>query len=70
MGWSYHSGDQGQVAIEWSGGSVINLGLLPGSTFSIANAINDVGQVVGESGPGFRGMPLNGAADPSKIWVP
>ena len=35
-------------ATEWSGGSVINLGGLPGST-TIALSINDAGQVVGES---------------------
>ena len=36
-------------ATEWSGGSVINLGGLPGSTASYATAINDAGQVVGYS---------------------
>jgi probable HAF family extracellular repeat protein len=39
-------------ATEWSGGSVINLGSLPGSTFSGANGINDAGQVVGYSSIG------------------
>jgi uncharacterized membrane protein len=38
-----------QIATEWSGGSVINLGGLPGSTFSSALSINDVGQAVGAS---------------------
>jgi probable HAF family extracellular repeat protein len=35
-------------ATEWSNGSVIDLGGLPGSTSSIAYSINDSGQVVGE----------------------
>ena len=37
-------------ATEWSGGSVINLGGLPGFAPSVAEGINDAGQVVGESG--------------------
>jgi hypothetical protein len=36
-------------AIEWSGGSVINLGGLPGSTQSVAQSINAAGQAVGDS---------------------
>ena len=36
-----------ETATEWSGGSVINLGGLAGSTFSGAAGINDAGQVVG-----------------------
>ena len=36
-------------ATEWSGGAAINLGNLPGSTYSIATGINNVGQVVGYS---------------------
>ena len=39
-------------ATEWSRGRVINLGGLPGSTDSIAEAINDAGQVVGYSDVG------------------
>ena len=34
-------------ATEWSRGSVINLGGLPGSTYSEAYGINDAGQAVG-----------------------
>ena len=34
-------------ATEWSDGQVIDLGGLPGSTYSIAYGINDAGQVVG-----------------------
>jgi uncharacterized membrane protein len=37
------------VATEWSGGSVINLGGLPGSTFGVAFGINNAGQIVGWS---------------------
>ncbi len=41
-------------AAEWSGGSVINLGGLPGSAFSEASSINDAGQAVGVSDVGFH----------------
>ena len=41
-------------ATEWSGGSVINLGGLPGSTFSEADSINDAGQAVGTSYTAFN----------------
>jgi uncharacterized membrane protein len=37
------------VATEWSGGRVINLGGLPGSTDSEAFGVNDAGQAVGDS---------------------
>jgi uncharacterized membrane protein len=37
------------VATEWSGGRVINLGGLPGSTSSFAFDINDAGRAVGAS---------------------
>jgi uncharacterized membrane protein len=36
-------------ATEWSGGSVINLGGLPGYMGSAADGINDAGQVVGST---------------------
>ena len=49
-----------RIATEWSGGSVINLGGLPGSTASIAHGINDAGQVVGYSLVG-------GAADRHRV---
>ena len=39
-----------ECATEWSGGKVINLGGLPGSASSVAEGINDAGQVVGQSG--------------------
>ena len=43
-----------QWATEWSGGSVIKLGGLPGTKVSVAASINDRGQVVGDSaGDGF-----------------
>jgi probable HAF family extracellular repeat protein len=37
------------TATEWSGGSIIDLGGLPGSTLSIADGVNDAGQAVGYS---------------------
>jgi uncharacterized membrane protein len=41
-----------QPAVEWSGGQVIDLGGLPGSTSAAAESINDHGQVAGwSSGP-------------------
>ena len=42
-----------EYATEWSGaigGTITNLGVLPGDTFSIARGINDLGLVVGDSG--------------------
>jgi probable HAF family extracellular repeat protein len=42
-----------EYATEWSGaigGSITNLGVLPGDTFSVARGINDHGLVVGDSG--------------------
>ena len=44
-------------ATEWSGGAVINLGGLSGTTFSQALGINDGGQVVGSSLVGVNGTP-------------
>ena len=38
-----------ECATEWSGGKIIDLGGLPGSNYSIAQGINDDGQVVGVS---------------------
>jgi probable HAF family extracellular repeat protein len=38
-----------EIATEWSDGKVINLGGLPGSSDSVAQAINDAGQAVGYS---------------------
>jgi probable HAF family extracellular repeat protein len=43
-------------ATEWSGGSVIDLGGLPGYTESRAYGINDAGQVVGMSAVGFTSI--------------
>ncbi len=55
-------------ATEWSGGSVINLGGLPGFTDSVAISINDAGQVVGCSTVGGSFSPPNGAAATSSTW--
>ena len=41
--------DGATYATEWSGGGVINLGGLPGATFSSAESINNLGQAVGGS---------------------
>ena len=41
--------DSVTYATEWSGGTVIDLGGLPGFTLSAANDINDAGRIVGES---------------------
>ena len=50
-------------ATEWSGGSVIDLGGLPGTTGSFALGINDAGQVVGYSFVGgVASTPPSGAA--------
>ena len=42
-------GSLGDQAAEWSGGTVIDLGGLPGSTASEAYAVNDAGTAVGVS---------------------
>ena len=42
-------GFSNMCATEWSDGSIINLGALPGSTSSVAGGINDSGQAVGSS---------------------
>ncbi len=58
MGYSDGNSEGGGViahATEWSGGSVIDLGGLPGSTASIASGINDAGQAVGYSSVGDVG---------------
>ena len=43
-------GGRSDYATEWSDGSVIDLGGLPGSRDNVAAGINNAGQVVGESG--------------------
>jgi uncharacterized membrane protein len=45
----YSATGSGTYAAEWSAGSVIDLGGLPGSTYSWATGINNVGQAVGFS---------------------
>jgi uncharacterized membrane protein len=40
---------QQQWATEWSPGSIVNLGGLPGSTQSVGLGINEFGTVVGRS---------------------
>jgi probable HAF family extracellular repeat protein len=47
VGFSYVDGRE--RATEWSGGSIIDLGGLPGSFGSVAQSINDAGQAVGYS---------------------
>lgn len=41
--------DDVTTAVKWSGGKIIALASLPGTTYSVANGINDSGQVVGDS---------------------
>ena len=72
----------GFYATEWSSGSVINLGGLPGSTSSEAFGINDAGQAVGVSEfptpvpepstwammlAGFAGLGLAGYRRPKQV---
>jgi probable HAF family extracellular repeat protein len=62
-------GPSGQPrATEWSGGSIIDLGGLPGSTFNTPRSINDAGQVVGTSSVGGVVSPPSGAAAASSTW--
>jgi uncharacterized membrane protein len=58
-----------QYAVEWSGGGPVDLGGLPGATYSIANGINDVGQAVGSSAAPTLSTPSSGAADTLSIWA-
>ena len=52
MGFSSYNGSNGAGghAFEFSGGSLLDLGTLPSSNYSIATGINDSGEVVGWSG--------------------
>ncbi len=50
VGWSQTGGNRYHGFISREAGTVIDLGTLPGGTFSSAVAINDRGQVVGYSG--------------------
>ena len=49
LGESIGSAHAQYYATEWSGGKVINLGGMPGSTSSVAEGINNAGQAVGVS---------------------
>ena len=46
-------------AFLWDGGTITNLGVLPGMTFSYASDINESGQVVGVSGTGTINAPTS-----------
>jgi probable HAF family extracellular repeat protein len=46
-----------QSAVLWDDGVVTDLGRLPGGDFSVANGINDPGQVVGLSSAAAGGQP-------------
>ncbi len=59
-GWAVNS-EIGQHACFWNNNashSIVDLGVYPGDWSSIAWAINDVGQVVGESHPPFGSRPV------------
>jgi probable HAF family extracellular repeat protein len=58
-------GITGDDATEWSAGSVIDLGGLPGAMESVADSINNVGQVVG-----YSGTPIEPPPPPPPIPVP
>lgn len=49
VGWSYTQGGD-MRAFLWRNGQMINLGVLPGATSSVATGINNLGDVVGYSG--------------------
>jgi probable HAF family extracellular repeat protein len=48
--WSQNCDGQYSCAVESSGGNAVNLGGLPGTTGAAAYGVNDIGQVVGQSG--------------------
>jgi probable HAF family extracellular repeat protein len=52
---NFSNGNGTTCATEWSGGSVIDQGGLPGSMTSLATGINGAGQVVGSSTVGGVG---------------
>jgi probable HAF family extracellular repeat protein len=49
VGYSDHSDSLNQRGVLWSKGKLIDLGTLPGGTSSLANGINDAGQITGYS---------------------
>ncbi|MFW5653058.1 MAG: hypothetical protein ACOC0P_03350 [Planctomycetota bacterium] len=49
VGWGYDNFDR-QRAFLWRNGEMIDLGVLPGETESVATGINNLGQIVGYSG--------------------
>jgi hypothetical protein len=58
------------LATEWSGGRVIDLGGLPGSFESVAESINDRGQVVGDSSSSLPPPPAPPPAIPEpSTWA-
>jgi probable HAF family extracellular repeat protein len=67
-------GDSYSQAFLYNGDKMINLGTLPGVATSAAEDINNLGQIVGESGHGFiysNGImtDLNTLIDPSSGWI-
>jgi uncharacterized membrane protein len=59
-------GPAGCFATEWSGGSVIDLGALPGLTASVAYNINNAGQVVGNS---YIAVPASPSVPEPSTWA-
>jgi probable HAF family extracellular repeat protein len=53
-GYSYNRQNGAVYATEWTGGSVVQLPSLAGSTSSMASAINNLGQMVGWSSDGVQ----------------
>jgi probable HAF family extracellular repeat protein len=49
VGYATTLGDAATHAFRWRGGTMTDLGVLPGGGYSCANAINDRGQIVGTS---------------------
>ncbi|GAA2384460.1 hypothetical protein [Dactylosporangium salmoneum] len=57
-------GYRGAHAVKWASGTAVDLGTLPGGASSVANAINDAGQVAGtaDRSPGGYGYPVRWSA--------
>lgn len=61
------SGPEGERAVLWNAGTILNLGVLPGASSSDAYGLNDGSQIVGISTFAF---PVEGSSRRATLWEP